>query len=58
MNDERHPPRSTVEIQSHETIALCRCWKSKKFPYCDGSHRQLDDESLGPVIVRVTREDQ
>ena len=26
-------------------IALCRCWKSKKFPYCDGSHREYNQIS-------------
>uniref|UniRef100_A0AC35U2J2 JmjC domain-containing protein n=1 Tax=Rhabditophanes sp. KR3021 TaxID=114890 RepID=A0AC35U2J2_9BILA len=36
--------------------AFCRCWKSKKFPYCDGSHNAHNKENsdnVGPVIVRV-----
>lgn len=33
---------------------FCRCWKSKKFPYCDGSHAKHNTETgdnLGPLIV-------
>lgn len=25
--------------ENNGAVALCRCWKSKKFPLCDGSHR-------------------
>ncbi len=35
-------------------VALCRCWQSAKFPYCDGSHNvynQKHGDKLGPVIV-------
>ncbi|XP_060771258.1 CDGSH iron-sulfur domain-containing protein 1 [Neoarius graeffei] len=32
----------------------CRCWRSRKFPYCDGSHirhnRQTGD-NVGPLII-------
>jgi CDGSH-type Zn-finger protein len=32
-----------VDSQDLEDIgekkAFCRCWNSKKFPYCDGSHK-------------------
>jgi CDGSH-type Zn-finger protein len=28
-----------VEIPNGEHMALCRCTKSKKFPFCDGSHK-------------------
>lgn len=33
----------------------CRCWKSKKFPYCDGAHAKHNDETgdnVGPLIIK------
>lgn len=33
---------------------FCRCWKSKKFPYCDGAHvkhNQETGDNVGPLIV-------
>lgn len=44
-------PRTTVELEPGETVALCRCFGSAKFPFCDGTHRQ--HEGKGPVIVKV-----
>jgi CDGSH-type Zn-finger protein len=38
-----------------EKVVLCRCWRSKKFPYCDGSHNKHNDDTgdnVGPVIVK------
>lgn len=32
----------------------CRCWKSEKFPLCDGSHNAHNKETgdnIGPLIV-------
>jgi len=46
-------PRHVVDFKD-EKIALCRCWQSKKFPFCDGSRRAYNEqnqECLGPVIV-------
>lgn len=34
---------------------FCRCWKSKKFPYCDGAHANHNKEcgdNIGPLIVQ------
>eukprot|EP00730_Choanoeca_flexa_P000166 TRINITY_DN10075_c0_g2_i1.p1 TRINITY_DN10075_c0_g2~~TRINITY_DN10075_c0_g2_i1.p1 ORF type:complete len:175 (+),score=28.15 TRINITY_DN10075_c0_g2_i1:67-525(+) len=38
-----------------EQLAFCRCWKSKKFPYCDGSHtahNKATGDNVGPLIVK------
>lgn len=38
-----------------DSIALCRCWRSKKFPLCDGSHsahnKKMGD-NVGPVCIK------
>ena len=36
-------------------VTVIRCWKSKKFPYCDGSHAKHNTETgdnVGPLIVK------
>jgi len=33
---------------------FCRCWRSEKFPYCDGAHVKHNKETgdnVGPLIV-------
>ncbi len=44
------PRREEFVLRPGETIALCRCWLSQKFPYCDGSHKQTVGK--GPAIVK------
>ncbi len=44
--------RTTIELQPGEKISLCRCFKSKTFPYCDGEHKH-EANQCGPVIVQV-----
>jgi CDGSH-type Zn-finger protein len=44
-------PRTTVRLQPGERIALCRCFGSKQFPFCDGTHRE--HPGRGPVIVEA-----
>ena len=44
-----------MELQHYYTACLNRCWKSKKFPYCDGSHAKHNAETgdnVGPLIVK------
>ncbi|XP_022909178.1 CDGSH iron-sulfur domain-containing protein 2 homolog [Onthophagus taurus] len=38
-----------------DKAAFCRCWRSKKWPYCDGSHGTHNKETgdnVGPVVVK------
>ena len=44
-------PRTTVRLQPGEKVALCRCFGSQKFPFCDGTHRQHPGK--GPAIVEA-----
>uniref|UniRef100_A0A2R5LJZ6 Putative salivary secreted peptide n=1 Tax=Ornithodoros turicata TaxID=34597 RepID=A0A2R5LJZ6_9ACAR len=47
---------TSVDIEDLGNKAVfCRCWRSKKFPYCDGSHNKHNDEcgdNVGPLIVK------
>lgn len=43
-----------VEELGNKSV-FCRCWKSKKFPYCDGAHGIHNKESgdnVGPLIIQ------
>ena len=44
--------RTIVELEPGEQLSLCRCWKSAKFPICDGTHKQLEG-NVGPARVRA-----
>jgi len=46
---------SVADIEDTATKAYCRCWKSKKFPYCDGAHNKHNKEcgdNVGPLIIK------
>lgn len=35
--------------------SFCRCWKSKQFPFCDGTHHQWvkdTGDNVGPVLIK------
>eukprot|EP00244_Chara_vulgaris_P002012 TRINITY_DN1336_c0_g2_i1.p1 TRINITY_DN1336_c0_g2~~TRINITY_DN1336_c0_g2_i1.p1 ORF type:complete len:141 (-),score=17.78 TRINITY_DN1336_c0_g2_i1:741-1163(-) len=36
-------------------VAYCRCWRSEKFPLCDGAHVKFNKETgdnVGPLLVK------
>nr|CDS29709.1 expressed protein [Hymenolepis microstoma] len=37
---------------------FCRCWKSKKFPYCDGAHNAYNKDTgdnIGPLVIEAKK---
>jgi len=62
INPGIHPEREKVvnnvsvnDIEDTATKAYCRCWKSKKFPFCDGAHNKHNREcgdNVGPLIIK------
>lgn len=56
INTRERPDRHNETVTPGQTIALCRCWQSDKFPYCDGTHRKINrdtGDSVGPAVVKV-----
>ena len=47
-------PRTTVKLKAGEKVAICRCFASNKFPFCDGSHKEHPGK--GPAIVEAMAE--
>ncbi|XP_050504617.1 CDGSH iron-sulfur domain-containing protein 2 homolog [Diabrotica virgifera virgifera] len=45
----------SVDIEDiADKAVFCRCWRSKNWPYCDGSHNNHNKEqgdNVGPLIV-------
>ncbi|KAJ6651244.1 hypothetical protein lerEdw1_021158 [Lerista edwardsae] len=38
-----------------DKAVYCRCWRSKKFPLCDGSHTKHNEDTgdnVGPLIIK------
>ncbi len=50
--EQRGHIRTHVTMRKGEVISLCRCWKSAKFPLCDGTHNTLENDK-GPVVIHV-----
>ncbi|CAI5703834.1 unnamed protein product [Peronospora effusa] len=45
-------------IKEKGKCAVCRCWKSNKFPYCDGSHMKHNKETgdnVGPLVLTAKK---
>uniref|UniRef100_A0A7S3LQE8 Iron-binding zinc finger CDGSH type domain-containing protein n=1 Tax=Aplanochytrium stocchinoi TaxID=215587 RepID=A0A7S3LQE8_9STRA len=43
------------DIAADGMLIVCRCWKSKSFPLCDGSHVKHNQEcgdNVGPCLIR------
>ncbi|CAF0909499.1 unnamed protein product [Didymodactylos carnosus] len=43
----------------NKSVSYCRCWKSKKFPLCDGTHNQHNKDTgdnVGPLVVTNKKE--
>ncbi len=47
--------RTTMKLEPGERVALCRCMHSKEFPFCDGTHKQMEG-TAGPVIIEALTE--
>jgi CDGSH-type Zn-finger protein len=45
--------RTTVKIILGERVSLCRCMKSREFPFCDGTHKEIEGNIAGPVSVEA-----
>uniref|UniRef100_A0A3B0MWY2 Iron-binding zinc finger CDGSH type, putative n=1 Tax=Theileria annulata TaxID=5874 RepID=A0A3B0MWY2_THEAN len=46
---ETFPPTDAKDVK----VCVCRCWQSKKFPYCDGTHKLLmeNGDNVGPYVA-------
>ncbi|CAH8590453.1 unnamed protein product [Schistosoma guineensis] len=61
-NDIRKHITKCVDVVDIESITdkkvYCRCWKSSKFPYCDGAHNKHNEETgdnVGPLIIETKK---
>ena len=53
--DLSSPKVASMVDNSKEKKVYCRCWKSKTFPLCDGSHNEHNaktGDNVGPLIVK------
>ena len=54
MSINKDKPQVETLVMDGDRVALCRCWQSSKFPFCDGAHNAYNEangDQLGPVIV-------
>ena len=54
LNKQNCPIRQVEKNQNGKKVAYCRCWQSKKMPYCDGAHKAYNEvtgDNLGPLII-------
>jgi len=43
-----------MKSSGKDKVSYCRCWRSEKFPYCDGSHNKYNEkckDNTGPLTI-------
>eukprot|EP00741_Cyanophora_paradoxa_P015536 tig00020902_g14997.t1 len=60
LNTDDLPQSFTLEVKPGETHFVCRCWKSKTFPLCDGAHKAMNDagDKVAPAVIKGAPADQ
>jgi CDGSH-type Zn-finger protein len=56
--EQKMEMKATKEVKVGERVSFCRCWKSAKHPYCDGSHNKYNKETgdhVGPIVVAAVQ---
>ena len=53
-----HPNTDIEDLMKKDkngVVAMCRCWRSKTFPLCDGSHTEHNKkcgDNVGPLVLK------
>lgn len=56
--DSAHPMKEPYKLAAGKIAPVCRCWQSKKFPLCDGSHNAFNKatgSNVGPLVVSAPK---
>ncbi|EME27854.1 CDGSH iron sulfur domain-containing protein 2 [Galdieria sulphuraria] len=56
--EQKMEMKATKEVKTGDRASFCRCWKSAKHPYCDGSHNKYNKETgdhVGPIVVAAVQ---
>jgi len=56
ININSKPGRHQLTLKPGQRYSFCRCWRSKTFPYCDGSHRdysEINNDTVGPLTLTI-----
>lgn len=59
INEQHYPQRHEIQIKPGERLSICRCWRSQKFPLCDGAHKAYcagSKDMVGPAVITVAEE--
>mmetsp|Transcript_97590 Transcript_97590/g.173802 ORF Transcript_97590/g.173802 Transcript_97590/m.173802 type:complete len:139 (-) Transcript_97590:80-496(-) len=54
-HDKYHHVIQYATPGQEKTVKICRCWMSKRFPYCDDTHKVLIEagDNVGPYLVKI-----
>mmetsp|Transcript_25736 Transcript_25736/g.54613 ORF Transcript_25736/g.54613 Transcript_25736/m.54613 type:complete len:140 (-) Transcript_25736:189-608(-) len=44
-----------AQPNENKNVKVCRCWQSKRFPYCDDTHKVMIEagDNVGPFVAKI-----
>lgn len=46
--------RHVIQAKPGEQFMLCRCFGSKEYPFCDGTHKSMP-YNVGPAVIEIVQ---